>query len=220
MAAVMMSGCWSATDSGQGRETETGAAQAWVDLLVDGPAALVVRGDPGIGKDPASGPPPPMLATAAGALVLVSRPVRARGVPLGYAGLGDLLEPEVGDRVSRRADRATGRRPRRSTAAEGPEPRRPEPLVMARAALAALRELAADSPVVVAVDDGRVARPGLRPRAGVRRAVGWTDRTGRGVLLALRADAAADPFNCGAALGSAALRSRCGRSASGPRRTC
>ena len=125
-----------------GRETETGAAQAWVDLLGDGPAALVVRGDPGIGKTSLWAAATD-LAAAAGALVLVSRPVEAE-MPLGYAGLGDLLEP-VADRVLAAlteplaADLAAALLLR-----DGPAPS--EPLVVARATLAALRDLAADSP--------------------------------------------------------------------------
>ena len=181
-----------------GRETETGAAQAWVDLLGDGPAALVVRGDPGIGKTSLWAAATD-LATAAGALVLVSRPVEAE-MPLGYAGLGDLLEP-VADRVLAAlteplaADLAAALLLRDGSAPS-------DPLVVARATLAALRDLAAESPVVVAVDDGQWLDPAsARALAfAVRRLT--TERVG--VLLALRAGAP-DPLDCGAAFGERAL---------------
>jgi len=181
-----------------GRESETGAAQTWVDLLVDGPAALVVRGDPGIGKT-SLWAAAIELATTAGALVLVSRPVEAE-MPLGYAGLGDLLEP-VADRVLAAlteplaADLAAALLLRDGSAPS-------DPLVVARATLAALRGLAEQSPVVVAVDDGQWLDPAsARALAFAVRRLS-SERVG--VLLALRAGAP-DPLDCGAAFGERAL---------------
>jgi DNA-binding CsgD family transcriptional regulator len=182
-----------------GRETETGAAQAWVDLLGGGPAALVVRGEAGIGKS-SLWMAAAELARAAGALVLVSRPVEAE-MPLGYAGLGDLLEP-VADRVLAglpepfAADLASALLLRDSS-------RPSDPLVVARATLAGLRGLAAASPVVVAVDDGHWLDP-----ASARALAFATRRLSDeriGVLIALR-DGHPDPFDCPAAFGERALQ--------------
>ncbi|MDQ1600808.1 MAG: hypothetical protein QOD68_2282, partial [Actinomycetota bacterium] len=180
-----------------GRESETGTAQAWVDSVVDGPAALVVRGDPGIGKT-SLWAAASELATAAGALVLVSRPVEAE-MPLGYSGLGDLLEP-VADRVLAAlteplaADQAAAQLLRDGSAPS-------DPLVVARATLAALRGLAAESPVVVAVDDGQWLDPAsARALAFALRRL-TTERVG--VLLALRAGTS-DPLGCDATFGERA----------------
>ena len=188
-----------------GRETETGAAQAWVDLLGDGPAALVVRGDPGIGKTSLWAAASD-LAAAAGALVLVSRPVEAE-MPLGYAGLGDLLEP-VADRVLTAlteplaADLAAALLLRDGSAPS-------DPLVVARATLAALRDLAVDSPVVLAVDDGQWLDPASRARAGLRGPPA-DDRTGRRPAGAARR--APDPLDCASGVRRAApARSTCCR---------
>jgi DNA-binding CsgD family transcriptional regulator len=180
-----------------GRESETGAVQAWVDLLADGPAALVVRGDPGIGKTSVWAAATD-LATAAGALVLVSRPVEAE-MPLGYAGLGDLLEP-VADRVLAAlteplaADLAAALLLRDGSAPS-------DPLVVARATLAALRDLAAETPVVVAVDDGQWLDPAsARALAFALRRL-TTEPVG--VLVALRTGAP-DPLDCAATFGQRA----------------
>jgi predicted ATPase len=187
-----------------GRETETGAAQAWVELLGGGPAALVVRGDPGIGKT--------SLWAAATDLAHdrgrtgARQPTGGAEMPLGYAGLGDLLEP-VADRVLAAlteplaADLAAALLLRDGSAPS-------DPLVVARATLAALRDLAAATPVVVAVDDGQWLDPAsARALAfAVRRLT--TERVG--VLLALRAGAP-DPWTAVRRSVSAPARSRCCR---------
>ena len=124
-------------------------------------------------------------------------------MPLGYAGLGDLLEP-VADRVLAAlteplaADLAAALLLRDGSAPS-------DPLVVARATLAALRDLAAESPVVVAVDDGQWLDPAsARALAfAVRRLT--TERVG--VLLALRAGAP-DPLDCGRGVRRARPRDR------------
>src|SRR6185369_9261008 len=72
-----------------GRDDELAEVHRWLDLLADGPAALVIGGEPGIGKST-------IWAAATtecpsrGIRVLSSRPVEAE-LRLGYAALGDLL---------------------------------------------------------------------------------------------------------------------------------
>jgi DNA-binding CsgD family transcriptional regulator len=180
-----------------GRESETGTAQAWVDLLGTGPAALVVRGDPGIGKT-SLWAAATELAAAAGALVLVSRPVEAE-MPLGYAGLGDLLEPVAGRVLAALTEPLAADLAAALLLRDGSTPS--DPLVVARGTLAALRGLAAESPVVIAVDDGQWLDPAsARALAFAVRRLS-TERVG--VLLALRSGQP-DPLGCAAAFGDRA----------------
>lgn len=78
-----------------GREQELASVRAFIDEADVGPAALVLQGEPGIGKSTLWG----AAVTAAqerGFLVLSSRPSEAeRG--LGHAGLGDLFENVLDD---------------------------------------------------------------------------------------------------------------------------
>jgi len=132
-----------------GRSAELAAVSGWVDVLADGPAGLVIRGEAGIGKS--------SLWSAAcagagerGARVLLSRPVEAE-FALGYAGLGDLLlgvgEPLIA-RLPVPQARAIGVA---LSLATDPEPI--NPLLVGRAVVGLLRELATMAPVVVAIDD-------------------------------------------------------------------
>ncbi len=73
-----------------GREEELAAVAAFLDERHDGPAALVLEGDAGIGKS-TLWQAAVDAAQARGLVVLASRPAEAeRG--LAHAGLGDLLE--------------------------------------------------------------------------------------------------------------------------------
>jgi hypothetical protein len=82
-----------------GREPELALVSAFLDRPVEGPAGLVLEGEPGIGKSTL------WLAAVAsarerGSLVLSSRPAEAeRG--LAHVALGDLFEDVVA-RTSRR----------------------------------------------------------------------------------------------------------------------
>jgi hypothetical protein len=72
-----------------GREPELEHVEAWTQRLGEGTAALLVDGEAGIGKT-TMWAAAVSAARATGALVLTTRPVEAE-LPLGYAGLGDLL---------------------------------------------------------------------------------------------------------------------------------
>lgn len=132
-----------------GRQVELDAVRAWAELLADGPAALVIGGEAGIGKTTVWSA---ATATAAerGARVVKTRPVEAE-LPLGYAGLGDLLglaaEPILGDLPEPQA------RALSAALALGAVPASQDPLLVGRATLAALRRLAAASEIVIAIDD-------------------------------------------------------------------
>ena len=132
-----------------GRERELESIGALLDGATDGAAGLLITGEAGIGKT--------MVwqgaldaARLRGALVLTARPVEAE-LPLGYAGLGDLLAAQFPGIES-----ALTMPMRRALAAAlqlDPEGEGGDPLLVGRATLAALIELAATRPVVAAVDD-------------------------------------------------------------------
>ena len=132
-----------------GRKDELGRVRAWLALLREGPAGLVVTGEPGIGKT--------TLWTAAvaaasenGARVMVTRPVEAE-LPLGYAGLGDLLG---GVAASILDDLPEPQAVALSAALSlGVHREAGDPLLVGRATLGALRLLARTSSVVLAIDD-------------------------------------------------------------------
>lgn len=178
-----------------GREWETGAARDWMGLLGSGPAALLISGEAGIGKTSLWSAAVD-LAREAGARVLVSRPAEAE-MPMGYAALGDLLEPvteTVLEGLTEPLAAALGGALllRRS---EGPA----EALVVARAVLAALRLLAGPAPVVVAVDDAQWLDPATSRALAfaARRLTG--DRVGFAVSVR---DGHTEPIDCTRAFGA------------------
>ena len=132
-----------------GREEELGALREWLRAGGDGPRALLLEGEPGIGKSTL------WLAGAAAARderlpVLASRPAEAER-ELAFAGLGDLFEPVLEEVVPQLAP------PRRRALeaallvedpAEGVDPR-----ALGVAVRNALELLADARPLVVAVDD-------------------------------------------------------------------
>src|SRR5262245_2468483 len=131
------------------RENELRAVAGFLGRVSDGPATLVLEGAAGIGKSTlwASGVE---TAREHDILVLACQADEAEQ-GLAYAGLADLLEPEL-ERILPALPL-----PRRRAlevalllrdADEGVDPR-----AVAVAARNALEELAADSPVLVAVDD-------------------------------------------------------------------
>lgn len=132
-----------------GRDAELAVVTRWLDLVAGGPAGLVVVGEPGIGKtsvwSAAVG-----MAEQQGARVLIARPVEAE-LALGYAALGDLLQ-EVADQVIPELPPVQGAALSAALAlATDTEPG--NPLLVGRATLAALRILAAESTLLVAIDD-------------------------------------------------------------------
>ena len=131
-----------------GRENETARLHAFVAELAGGPSALVVEGEPGIGKTALF---EALLAQAAGPRVLRARCAQAES-GLAYAGLADLLG-RVTDTVlaalpspqQRSLEVVLGR------AEVGQDP--VEPHLVGRATLGVLRSLAAATPLLVAIDD-------------------------------------------------------------------
>src|SRR6266496_3872347 len=131
-----------------GREDETARLHAFVAELAGGPSALVVEGEPGIGKTALF---EALLAQAAGPRVLRARCAQAES-GLAYAGLADLLG-RVTDTVLA-ALPSPQRRPLEvvlGRAEVGQDP--VEPHLVGRATLGVLRSLAAATPLLVALDD-------------------------------------------------------------------
>ena len=131
-----------------GRENETARLHAFVAELAGGPSALVVEGEPGIGKTALF---EALLAQAAGPRVLRARCAQAES-GLAYAGPADLLG-RVTDTVlaalpspqQRSLEVVLGR------AEVGQDP--VEPHLLGRATLRVLQALAAATPLLVAIDD-------------------------------------------------------------------
>lgn len=181
-----------------GRDAELEAAQRFLGLLAEGPAGLAVVGEAGIGKtsvwSAVSG-----MASERGLRVLTARPVEAE-LALGHAALGDLLQ-EVADEVIPALPGVQGRALSAALSmASDPEPS--DPLLVARATLAALRVLA---PVVVAVDDVQWLDPSsARTLAFAARRVGDA-RIGFAITLR---DGHLDPLQVAAALGDRCVEVR------------
>jgi len=113
------------------RDPERARVQAFVAALPRDAQALLIRGEPGIGKT-AVWRHAVQECTHAGFEVLVTRPAKDE-MPLGLAGLVDLLDHVDLDTTALLAEE--------------------NPFARGRALLAALRRLARDGPVVVAIDD-------------------------------------------------------------------
>jgi DNA-binding CsgD family transcriptional regulator len=132
-----------------GRDEELRSIHAFFDQTADGPAALVLEGEAGIGKSTLwlAGVE---AARERGLRVLLSRPAEAeRG--LAHAGLGDLFENEleiVLPALSVPRRRALEVALLGEEGADGTDPR-----TLGVAVRGALDVLAAEAPVVLAVDD-------------------------------------------------------------------
>jgi DNA-binding CsgD family transcriptional regulator len=177
-----------------GREAAVAAAKHWADQLADGPAGLVFEGEAGIGKTAVWSQ---AIARAAERdnRVLVARPVQAE-LTLGYAGLGDLLQADA----ERGIARLPGAQARALSAAlsltVGPEAG--DPLLVARATLNLLVVLAAEQPVVLAIDDLQwLDAPSARALGFVARRLD-SARVGFAVT---RRDRGPEPLELAAALG-------------------
>jgi DNA-binding CsgD family transcriptional regulator len=135
-----------------GREREQVALGAFAEGLGEGPAAVLLTGDAGMGKT-TLWRLAVETARANGHRVLATRPSAAEA-RLGFAGLRDLLEDVVGEVLDAVPDpQADALRValllERSGRAEVDQP------VVAAALLSALRVLSAARPVLVAVDDAQ-----------------------------------------------------------------
>jgi DNA-binding CsgD family transcriptional regulator len=167
-----------------GREAELGAIGRFLEETAAAPAVLVVEGDAGVGKTTLwrAGLE---AAEAAGLQVLSTRGAGAE-VRLGYAGLGDLLvglESRVLARLPAPQRRALETALLHTGAPDGPAP---DPRAVATGLSSALGLLAAEGPLLVAIDDLQWldASSAAALRFAVRRLAGPV-----GVLAALRREA-------------------------------
>ena len=135
-----------------GRDAELASVRDFVASVSDGAAALVLQGEAGMGKTTlwTEGV---AHAEEQGLRVLQARPAESE-TTFSFSGLGDLLAPVVDDALAELPDPQ-----RRALAlalmledAEGPPP---DGRAVGVAALGALRALAAEGPLVVAVDDAQ-----------------------------------------------------------------
>src|SRR5580700_10810981 len=140
-----------------GREAETAMLDQFVARIPERGGALVLRGDPGIGKTA-------LLAVAAAAAsskgVLVLRTAGAQSeTGLGFAGLHQLLRP-----VLTRLDRLPGPQRDALSAAFGAiDVPAPDPFMIALAALNLLADAAEQVPLLLVVDEAQWLDP---PTAG------------------------------------------------------
>jgi DNA-binding CsgD family transcriptional regulator len=133
-----------------GRGRELGAVAAFLDRLRSGPSGLLLAGEAGIGKTTvwSAGVDD---AVARSYLVLSSRPAEAEAT-LSFAALGDLLA-EVIERVLPALPPPQRNALRVALLLEDPAGSAPEPRAVCAAFLGVIRCLAAQGPVVIAVDD-------------------------------------------------------------------
>jgi DNA-binding CsgD family transcriptional regulator len=131
-----------------GREDEISRLQAFVAGLADGPSALVVEGEPGIGKTALL---EAALSQAVGLRVLGARCAQAES-GLAYTGLADLLGRVTDTALTtlpvpqrRAVEVVLGRAEVGQDAVE--------PQAVGRATLAVLESLAGKTPLLVAIDD-------------------------------------------------------------------
>ncbi|WP_196255648.1 AAA family ATPase [Micromonospora sp. WMMC415] len=147
-----------------GRERESSLVAAWSTTVADGARALLLRGDPGIGKTTLWRQALSAWRSAGGT-VLVTRPV-AEELAHAYSGLVDLLEHHIPDPVA-----LTGAA---------------DPIARGRTVLGVLRDVAAERPALIAIDDlqwldaasARALRYALRRLDSERVGILATMRTG------------------------------------------
>jgi DNA-binding CsgD family transcriptional regulator len=133
-----------------GRGEELELVEAFVGSIADGAAAVVLVGDAGMGKTTlwAAGVEE---AANRGVLVLEARPAESE-TALSFSGLGDLLDPVL-DEALAPLPPAQRRALSRALVLEDDGGPPPDPHAVGVALLNALRALAAERSVLVAVDD-------------------------------------------------------------------
>ena len=166
-----------------GREEELARLEALAVQLGAGPRAFLVRGEPGIGKT-ALWREAIKVAERSGARVLVTRCAEAE-MPIPLGAVSDMLDPAYEDAADSLAQ------PQRHVlaAALGLETdgrARPDRLALPRALVAAFRALAAERPLLLAVDDVQwLDAASVRTLSFALRRVG---KAPIGVLATLRGD--------------------------------
>ena len=188
-----------ATPTVIGRDDELRAIEGFLGRVAAGPAALVFEGAPGIGKTTVWSCARDRARRAA-TRVLSCRPVDAEA-KLAFAALADLLEPVAERTLPLLAE------PQRlalevALLRASPQGAVPSPRGVAAAALSVLRLLAADGPVVVAIDDQQwIDRASADALAFALRRIGDLPV---GVVTAVRVTdgEAPDPLGLGVAFGA------------------
>ncbi|MGZ4382138.1 MAG: AAA family ATPase [Gaiellaceae bacterium] len=135
-----------------GREAELSEVEGFLDSIQDGFAALVVEGEPGIGKTTVW-QETVRRAGERGYTLLVCRPAQAEA-KLSFAALTDLLEPVPSETLEALPDPQRHALEVALLRAPG-QGSRPEPRAAAAALRGVLIELARVSPVLLAIDDGQ-----------------------------------------------------------------
>ena len=179
-----------------GREDELASLRAFVASVRQGPRALVLRGDPGIGKTTvwrAGVEGSPKSCT-----VLSARCVEAE-LPLALVGLSDLVGDRLGDVAGELADHDHGVLAA-TLGLAAPDRSGRAALALPLAFLGFLRLLARDEPVLIAVDDVQWLDPSSARILSF--AARRLDELPIGILLAQRGDGP-DPLDLRNALGEA-----------------
>jgi DNA-binding CsgD family transcriptional regulator len=135
-----------------GRETELASLRAFVDGIAGGSVALVLEGEAGMGKTTLWRGAVEQ-AEESGVLVLQAQPVESE-TTLSYTGIGDLLEPVL-DEAIERLPAVQQRALSRALALGDDEDGQLEPRALRVALMNALRRLADDRPVLIAIDDSQ-----------------------------------------------------------------
>src|SRR5918992_4604370 len=133
-----------------GRDRELAAVRGFLDAAAQGAVVLVLEGEAGIGKT-VLWDAGVRLARARGVMTLEARPV-ATETQLAFSGLGDLFRRPAADVLPSLPA------PQRYALAaalllEEPQGTPPDARAVATAVVNAVRVLARDAPVVIAVDD-------------------------------------------------------------------
>ncbi len=139
-----------------GRDAELAALDAFLDGVASGPSALVLRGEPGIGKA-ALWEAGVEAARERGMCLLSARPGEAEA-QLSFTALGDLLEAVNADILSTLPGRQRGALEVALLRAE-PAERPPELRAVGAALLHVVRGLTTRRPLLVAIDDAQWLDP-------------------------------------------------------------
>jgi DNA-binding CsgD family transcriptional regulator len=143
-----------------GRERELRLADSFVGSIQEGPAVLVLEGEPGIGKT-TLWQAVTASARAKGLSVLISRPAEPEA-KLAYAALGDLLT-EVGESELQKLPRPQRQALEAALLRADPAGHPADPRAISMAVLLVLRSLAAKQPLLLAIDDWQwIDRPTAR----------------------------------------------------------
>jgi DNA-binding CsgD family transcriptional regulator len=185
----------SSTETIIGREAELAAAHRFLDALPEGPAALVVEGEPGIGKTTVWRQ---AIRNAEGASyrVLSCRPAESE-TKLSFSSLADLMGP-VGEEVLPELPAPQRRALEAALLRTDDESGVPDQRAVAAGFVSTLTMLARRTPLLVGVDDvqwldlpsRRVLEFAVRRLGGASVGVLVTRRGGRGKSAPLRLDRA------------------------------